>query len=97
MPDDWIHELTNTPDKMRLYQRERVILEATELVCKVMDERGVDKSELARRLGETADYVTELLDDPADLTLRELSDALCALGIRLCLCHCQEENSECGN
>lgn len=79
MADTWISELTGTPEGMRLYHRERIILEMTELICALMDERGVNRSELARRLGKTKGYVTQLLDGETNMTLRTVSDVLWAL------------------
>ena len=79
MADAWITELTDTPEKMRLYHRERIILEVTELICALMDERGVKRSELARRLGKTRGYVTQLLNGETNMTLRTVSDVLWAL------------------
>jgi len=72
-------KLTKTAEGMRLYQQERAILEVTELVCQVMDEDNVSRAELARRLGKTKGYVTQLLDGRANMTIRTISDVLHAL------------------
>lgn len=73
-------KLTKTADGMRLYQQERAILEVTELVCQLMDEQDVSRSELATRLGRTKGYITQLLDGRANMTVRTISDVFTALG-----------------
>jgi hypothetical protein len=67
-------KLTATADGMRLYQQERAILEFTELLCQIMDEEEVTRSELARRLGKTKGYITQLLDGRTNMTVRTMSD-----------------------
>ena len=71
--------LTKTAEGMRLYQQERAILEVTELVCQLMDEQDVSRSELAKRLGRTKGYITQLLDGRANMTVRTISDVFTAL------------------
>lgn len=83
MSDALIDKLTSTPEGMRAYQQERVILDVTELICELMERQGVCKSDLAERLGTTKGYVTQLLDGRANMTLRKVSDVLCALGAKL--------------
>jgi len=61
-------------------RRERAVLEATELVCRLMEERGMSRPELARRLGRTRSDLDRLLDGRVAMTVRTLSDALAALG-----------------
>lgn len=63
-----------------LERQERAVLEATELVCRLMEERGMGRPELARRLGRTRGELDRLLDGRATMTVRTLSDALAALG-----------------
>lgn len=85
MSETLIEQLTKTPKGMRLYQQERAILEVTELVCRLMDEQRVTRSELANRLGCTKRYITQLLDGRVDVTvvdvtMRTISDVFTALG-----------------
>ncbi len=72
-------KLTKTADGMRLYQQERAILEVTELLCQLMDEQEVSRSELATRLDRTKGYITQLLDGRANMTVRTISDVFTAL------------------
>lgn len=72
-------KLTKTAAGMRLYQQERSILEVTELICRVMDEQGVTRPELARRLGRTKRYIDRFLDGGTSMTVRKISDVFTAL------------------
>ncbi|MEE9296625.1 MAG: helix-turn-helix transcriptional regulator [Phycisphaerae bacterium] len=73
-------KLTKTEEGMRLYQQERAILELTELVCQLMHEQDLSRAELARCLGKTKGYVTQLLDGRTNMTVRTISDVFTALG-----------------
>ena len=79
MNETLTEKLTKTKEGMRLYQQERAILEVTELVCEVMEEQDVSRSELARRIGKTKGYITQLLDGRANMTVRTISDVFVAL------------------
>ena len=72
-------KLTKTAEGMRRYQQERAILDVTELVCQLMDEQDVSRSELAERLGRTEGYIMQLLDGRANMTVRTISDVFTAL------------------
>ena len=80
MAETLTERLTATPEGMRLYQQERAILDLTELVCEIMEEQGVSRSDLARRLDKTKGYVTQLLDGRANMTVRTMSDVFGVLG-----------------
>jgi transcriptional regulator with XRE-family HTH domain len=72
--------LTSTPAGMKLWQQERCIFETTERLCELMELHKVSRSELAKRLGTSKGYVTQLLDGSTNMTLRTLSDVYLALG-----------------
>lgn len=80
MSESLIEKLTKTTEGMRLYQQERAIEELTELICEIMQEQGVSRAELARRLGKTKGYITQLLDGRTNMTVRTVSDVLLAFG-----------------
>ncbi len=80
-----VERFTADPENMRLFQQERVILETTELISQLMDDKQVSKAELAMRLGKSKAYVTQLLDGRANMTLRTISDVMWALGSNLLL------------
>ena len=68
--------------------QERAILDLTELICEIMARTGVTRAELARRLGKTKGFITQLLDGRANMTIRTISDIFSALG---CAIHFQEK------
>lgn len=66
-----------------LVEQEQGILEATELLCKVMESEGVSRAELARRMGKSRGFVTQVLSGKRNMTIRTLSHALYVLGHRV--------------
>ena len=87
MTESWISELAIDDDGRRLLEQERLILEVTESIANVMNEYGVSRAELAKRLGKSPAFVTKLLRGNNNFTLRTLSDVFFALdyGARLTL------------
>lgn len=65
----------------RAYAREDLIYNVTEELLVQMEELGVTKLELARRLGKSRSYVTQLLSGARNMTLGTLSDICFELGI----------------
>jgi transcriptional regulator with XRE-family HTH domain len=72
-------QIAATEEGKRLLQQEDAILDVTELICEIMAETGVSRSELARRLRTTRGYVTQLLDGRANMTIRKVADIFFAL------------------
>jgi transcriptional regulator with XRE-family HTH domain len=56
------------------------IVEFTEDICRLMDEQGVSRAELARRLGTSRAYITKLLGGDANFTLQTMTKISMALG-----------------
>lgn len=83
MAESLIERISSSPEEFKLLQQERTILELTELVCAVLEEEGISRAELARRLGKTRGWVTQLLDGEANMTLRTVSDVFTVLGKQL--------------
>src|SRR5687767_3852251 len=76
-----VEKFAKDPESMRLFQQERVILEATMRICEIMEEKNVSRKELADRLGKSKAHVSQLLDGEQNMTLRTLSDLFVALGV----------------
>jgi transcriptional regulator with XRE-family HTH domain len=72
--------ISSSPERMRSFQRERLATEITELVCELMDEHRISRAELARRLGKSPPYVTKMLRNGSNLTVKTISDVFFALG-----------------
>ena len=72
-------QVAATEQGRRLLQQEDAILDVTELICEIMKDTKVSKSELAKRLGKTKGYVTQVLGG-ANMTVRTIADIFTALG-----------------
>ena len=58
-------------------------MEVTEALSKAIEERGLTRSEVAKRLGKTKGFVSQLLAGGRNLTLRTIADVADAIGISL--------------
>ena len=67
-------------DDTLLSNQEDAILDTTELICGLMKERGISRSELAARMGTTKGNVTQILDGSRNMTIRTVSDVMTHLG-----------------
>jgi antitoxin component HigA of HigAB toxin-antitoxin module len=74
--DQMVEEARETSE----YWVESAIIEFTMDVGRLMDEQGVSRAELARRLGTSRAYVTKLLGGNANFTLETMSKVATALG-----------------
>jgi transcriptional regulator with XRE-family HTH domain len=59
---------------------EKLILDATELISRLMAEQGISRAELAKKIKRTRGYVTQLLSGDRNMTLRTLAALLHVLG-----------------
>ncbi|MBN2022082.1 MAG: helix-turn-helix transcriptional regulator [Pirellulales bacterium] len=73
-------QIASTDEGRRLLGQEGAILELTELICEIMEEEEISRSQLAERLRRTRGYVTQLLDGRANMTIRTIADVFDALG-----------------
>ena len=64
----------------RLFAIEGLVTDAAELVARLMEKRKVKKAELAKRLGKSRSYVTQLLSGSTNMTVRTLAEVVYALG-----------------
>lgn len=78
-----IDRFREDPDANRLFVQERTIIELTELICREMSKQNVSRGELAGRIGKSKSQVTQMLSGSRNLTIRSLSDILCALDLAL--------------
>ncbi len=73
-------QLMESPEFRKLYAMEGLVIEAGEFIARRMQEQNVTKAELARRLGKSRAYVTQMLSGTTNLTLRTLAEVAYALG-----------------
>jgi transcriptional regulator with XRE-family HTH domain len=76
--------MENTENR-RIFEQERVLVDAAELVTTAMELRGVNRSELANRLDCSKAYITQVLRGSQNLTLKTLADVFYGLNCRLIL------------
>jgi cyanate lyase len=75
------HELlSRDPDYRKLFAVEALIADAADLVARLMAAQGVTKAELARRLGKSPAWVSQLLGGGANMTIRTLAEVAWTLG-----------------
>jgi len=82
MAADKLAKLKSLLEKDRLsqeYKRERIVLELGESIVKRMEELGINRAELAKRLGVSNPMVTKMLRGNANFTLRTLVGLAAAL------------------
>jgi transcriptional regulator with XRE-family HTH domain len=73
----------NETEYEQLVEEERLILEASELIHQLMDERHVSRSGLAKLIGKSKGHISQLLDGRRNMTLRTLARLAYALDHRL--------------
>ncbi|WP_443190446.1 helix-turn-helix domain-containing protein [Pseudomonas indica] len=72
----WIEE---SKENEMEFLRQQLIIEVAEEVSKKMEEREIKRSALAKLLGKTTSYITQLLTGSRNMTLSTLSDLAFAL------------------
>ena len=66
----------------QLLRQERLILDVTEQLAGALKNSRVTQAELARRMGRTPGFVSQLLGGGRNLTLRTIADIAAALSLR---------------
>ena len=66
----------------RVFAREELVYNVTEDFLVMLEELGISKKELARRLGKSKSTVTQVLSGSRNMTLGSLSDICFALDVK---------------
>lgn len=66
----------------RAYAREELVFNVTEDLLLMLEDLDLTKAELARRLGKSKSYVTQVLSGSRNMTLGSFSDICFALGFK---------------
>ena len=74
-----IGRLPYESEEMKFALQEELILEVTEAIAGLMQEKHMKKKDLAQRLGRSKGYITQLLNGRANMTLRTIADVFWAL------------------
>ncbi len=72
-------EFSNAEEKA--FAREELVYNVTEDILIALEDLGISKKELARRLGKSRSYVTQILSGARNMTLGSLSDICFAIGM----------------
>ena len=67
----------------QLVAEERLILEVTEGIWTILDEKQISKADLAGRLNKSKAYISQLLNGNRNMTLRTLADIVHVLGANI--------------
>jgi ribosome-binding protein aMBF1 (putative translation factor) len=67
----------------RLLRQETLIMDATETICEAMQEQGISRSDLARKIGKSKGFVSQVLSGKRNMRLRTLADMATALDIQI--------------
>lgn len=89
-------QFISTPGNDRIYEQERLLVEATELIANVMEMTQTRRSELAHRLGRSKAYITQILQGNKNLTLKTVADVCWALKCRVVMQSQPLAMTECG-
>ena len=73
----WRAEYENDPEAVNY----RLLMDATDMICREMDAQGITRRELADRLGVSPQYVTKFLNTPGNTTLLQIVRFAQALGL----------------
>lgn len=76
-------QLMGSPEFRKLYAIEGLVAEAGEFIARLLEEQRVSKAELARRLGKSRAYITQMLSGSTNLTVRTLAEVAYALGVEV--------------
>jgi len=75
-----LDKLKNSPEGVGRHMTERAIVRVTKQLEEVMELKGVGRAELARRLGRSKGWVTQLLDGERNKTIRTVAYVFSVLG-----------------
>jgi transcriptional regulator with XRE-family HTH domain len=77
---DHFQDFVSDPKRRRIYEREALAFEASELISRLMEEQQLSKTDLARLVGTSKSHVTQLLSGSRNMTVHTLADLAFALG-----------------
>lgn len=79
---DKFQEFIADDNRRLLYERESLAFDAAEMIAHLMVEKKMNKAQLARAIGKSRAYVTQLLSGSRNMTIHTLADLGLALGYR---------------
>lgn len=76
-------ELTASREGRCLLEQEMLLLAATELICELLEKKRLSRAELAKRIGKSKAFVSQILSGRRNMTLRTLAEVAWALDARI--------------
>jgi transcriptional regulator with XRE-family HTH domain len=76
-------ELSASREGRRLLEQETLVLAATELICELLEKKRLSRAELAKRIGKSKAFVSQILSGRRNMTLRTLAEVAWALDARI--------------
>ena len=80
---NWLARELPDPSDQRQYAEERCIVAITETIAEAMERAGLNRTEVAERLGRTKGHISQLLSGKRNMTLRTLADILWACNLEV--------------
>ena len=77
---DHFQEFIADPRRRRIYEREALAFDASELISSLMEDKGVNKVKLAELTGTSKSHITQLLSGSRNMTVHTLADLAFVLG-----------------
>ncbi len=71
-----------TKAEKRAFAREKLVYNVTEDILVLLEDMGVNKKDLANKLGKSPSFVTQILSGARNMTLGTLSDVCFAIGAK---------------
>jgi hypothetical protein len=78
--NDHFQDFVADPERRRIYEREALAFDASELISELMEKQDVSKSKLAHLAGTSKSHVTQLLSGSRNMTMHTLADLAFVLG-----------------
>jgi DNA-binding phage protein len=75
--------LTASREGRCLLEQELLVVAATELICELLEKKQVSRAELAKRIGKSRAFVSQILSGSRNMTLRTLAEVAWALDTRI--------------
>lgn len=75
-----VEVMLSTDDGRREFAQERLVFEATEMIAKLMEEKNVSRADLARKIGKSKAFITQVLSGSRNMTLGTIAELVYALG-----------------
>jgi len=81
----WVARQESSDEARRSYERERLALWTMDAIAGLMEDHDMSKADLARKIGTSRSYVTQIFSGSKNPTLATVADLAWALGFRACV------------